>query len=108
MRCGRPFATRHEQRSHHSRHFEQCAERAGLGQAYLQVSIALYVPAVLTATAMAARREHSDKQAAAVLLALAAAAFAAPAAAQNATAGGISTGQSGLSLAAYPLNPGFK
>lgn len=97
-----------EWQSHHRRQLEQCAVRAGLRQAHFLASIALDMPAALTATAMAAWREQSGKQAAAVLLALAAAAFAAPATAQNNTVGGITTGQSGLSIAAYPLDPNFK
>ena len=55
---------------------------------------------------MAAPQERTGSLVAVVLLTLAAA-LAAPAAAQNVTADGVTTGLSALTINNYPLPPGF-
>lgn len=58
---------------------------------------------------MAAAREKRCSRTAALLLAFAAATLSAErAAAQNSTADGITTGQSALSIAAFPLSSAYK
>jgi hypothetical protein len=63
----------------------------------------------LTAAGMAGAREKRCSRAAVLVLAVAAVTLsAAPAAAQNSTAGGVTTGRSALSIAAFPLSSAYK
>jgi hypothetical protein len=84
-----------------------CQQAGATASAALLASTPWRAAARLTATAMAAPLGRSCSLAAAVLLTLAAPAVA-PAAAQNTTANGVTTGLSALTIKNYPLPPAFK